>query len=492
MTSRPFGKHGKLRMASTTHVRKFDKPRPNAFLAAGYLFSKGSFAKEVPYDPHMYFSDEEISLAARAYTHGWDGFAPSRVFIYHYYFTPEESPQKHLHWKDQKKWRRLSRVSRARREYLFCGIEPVDNPEYLVDVENYSLGDARTMADYENFCGIDFKKQEVSEMALKGDNPKSLAAGSETPGSTSKRAIEIKDAKKEATKSVWMVPVERAERSELKTFFASGYNKSGTTFLQMLLNAHPTVNCASEQHFLTVRRALDTLATQYEEAPSYFDKCTAQQGIRFDKDQFIPRIYKQVLLELMHCGTDDTTTHSGLNDNSLFDQAAFLADLLPAAKFVFIIRDPRDVGISLWHHKRRVDENFAAKNSPIQKTIAGVCRAWPKHLAKLEDFGREYTGRAHIVRYESMIGPDRDAHAGEMLAFLGVAFNPETLNSMWRATDFDQLKKRESKMMTNGQDGFFRSAEPESWRHLLDNEQKQAAVDAAGSALEKYGYTIVD
>ena len=73
-------------MASTTHVRKFDKPRPNAFLAAGYLFSKGSFAKEVPYDPHMYFSDEEISLAARAYTHGWDGFAPSRVFIYHYHF----------------------------------------------------------------------------------------------------------------------------------------------------------------------------------------------------------------------------------------------------------------------------------------------------------------------------------------------------------------------------------------------------------------------
>ena len=31
----------------------------------------------------------------------------------------------------------------------------------------------------------------------------------------------------------------------LQFFFVSGYNKSGTTFLQMLLDAHSDINCSS-------------------------------------------------------------------------------------------------------------------------------------------------------------------------------------------------------------------------------------------------------
>ena len=39
----------------------------------------------VPYDPTLYFLGEEITLAVRAYTHGYDLFHPSETIVWHEY-----------------------------------------------------------------------------------------------------------------------------------------------------------------------------------------------------------------------------------------------------------------------------------------------------------------------------------------------------------------------------------------------------------------------
>ncbi len=41
------------------------RPRPTAFIAAGFLFGGSDWIREVPYDPHLYFHGEEATLAAR-------------------------------------------------------------------------------------------------------------------------------------------------------------------------------------------------------------------------------------------------------------------------------------------------------------------------------------------------------------------------------------------------------------------------------------------
>jgi hypothetical protein len=51
-------------------------PRRGRFLAAGFLFAPGRFVTDVPYDPYLYFFGEEITLAVRAFTHGYDFFHP--------------------------------------------------------------------------------------------------------------------------------------------------------------------------------------------------------------------------------------------------------------------------------------------------------------------------------------------------------------------------------------------------------------------------------
>ena len=47
-------------------------PELNSFLTACNLFGPIQFIEEVPYDPDMFFLGEEISLALRGFTKGWN------------------------------------------------------------------------------------------------------------------------------------------------------------------------------------------------------------------------------------------------------------------------------------------------------------------------------------------------------------------------------------------------------------------------------------
>ena len=50
------------------------EPVPSRFYSAHFCFTLGQFSKEVRHDPEFYFHGEEISIAVRAYTHGYDYF----------------------------------------------------------------------------------------------------------------------------------------------------------------------------------------------------------------------------------------------------------------------------------------------------------------------------------------------------------------------------------------------------------------------------------
>ena len=73
------------------------QPARARFVSAHFLFSLGAFVEEVPYDPSLYFVGEEITLAARAFTHGYDLFHPTEIIVWHEY-SREYRP--HKHWTD--------------------------------------------------------------------------------------------------------------------------------------------------------------------------------------------------------------------------------------------------------------------------------------------------------------------------------------------------------------------------------------------------------
>ena len=51
------------------------------FLCAHFIFAVSSFVEEVPYDPQLYFFGEEITLAIRAFTSGYDLYHPTQTVL---------------------------------------------------------------------------------------------------------------------------------------------------------------------------------------------------------------------------------------------------------------------------------------------------------------------------------------------------------------------------------------------------------------------------
>lgn len=132
-------------------------PQATAFIGAGTLFAPAGIIEEVPYDPHVYFTGEEITLAARLWTHGWDLFTPNRCAVYHEY---SERPNKRRHWHDHKRWLELSRRG-ARRVRHILGTEISTDPDIVQDAAKYALGTRRSLEAYEAFSGVDFRRKLI-------------------------------------------------------------------------------------------------------------------------------------------------------------------------------------------------------------------------------------------------------------------------------------------------------------------------------------------
>lgn len=133
------------------------RPMPSYLVAGGYLFGRREMFDQVPYDPHIYFIGEEMTHAARYYTHGWDGYAPSKCLIHHYY-TRKDSAK---HWRDEKQaWARLNDASYKRVRHLL-GIERTADPNALAELDRYGLGDARSLDDFQSAIGINFNAQVI-------------------------------------------------------------------------------------------------------------------------------------------------------------------------------------------------------------------------------------------------------------------------------------------------------------------------------------------
>lgn len=133
-----------------------DPPSPTMTVSQGFMFAPSEAFREVPFDPHIYFFHDEITLAVRLWTHGWDLYAMSRALIWHHWKRSERI----THWDDHKNLDAEEKRSRERAGHLLDSFIS-DNPAVLADLEKYGLGTERTLAEYQEFSGIDFVKKVI-------------------------------------------------------------------------------------------------------------------------------------------------------------------------------------------------------------------------------------------------------------------------------------------------------------------------------------------
>jgi len=134
------------------------EPVPARFYSAHFCFTLGSFVKEVPHDPEYYFHGEEISIAVRAYTWGYDLFHPHKTVVWHEYTRKGRKKQ----WDDDKQWVTKNVSCHKRNRKLF----EMDGEVKDIDFGVYDFGKERTLEDYERYAGISFKKRAVQKYTV--------------------------------------------------------------------------------------------------------------------------------------------------------------------------------------------------------------------------------------------------------------------------------------------------------------------------------------
>ena len=138
-------------------------PVPGSYVSGHFIFASGDFVRRVPYDPDFYFFGEEVSMSARAFTHGFDVFHPRRVGVRHRY--GREGARRH--WDDHSAWTVEQRRSLDKWAHIFA-------PEPYIAAAD-GLGTHRSLAEFEQWTGVDFRWRVIHSSALNGAPPPSAA-----------------------------------------------------------------------------------------------------------------------------------------------------------------------------------------------------------------------------------------------------------------------------------------------------------------------------
>jgi len=141
------------------YLKEEPKPIPGRFYSAHFAFTLGKFCEEVPHDPSFYFHGEEITIAVRAFTHGYDIFHPNEVLAWHEYTREGRTKN----WDDNQNWGEQNKITHSKTRQLLGIDGEICTPCNKKAFGKYGLGDTRTLKDYEIYAGIRFSDRSITK-----------------------------------------------------------------------------------------------------------------------------------------------------------------------------------------------------------------------------------------------------------------------------------------------------------------------------------------
>lgn len=157
-----------------SHIR-MNGPLPTPFITANFLFGPRQMFQNVPCDPYLFFRGQESTYSLRLWTHGYNVYQPDKNLLHHYWDskTRNEKGEKDVDYKSS-----ASEAALAARERVWhiLGLKPAENPESLIEINRYGLGQTRTPASFWAFSGVNIHTGHVEEFAQRGYWPYPPAA----------------------------------------------------------------------------------------------------------------------------------------------------------------------------------------------------------------------------------------------------------------------------------------------------------------------------
>ena len=190
-------------------------------------------------------------------------------------------------------------------------------------------------------------------------------------------------------------------------FFVCGAIKSGTTWLQLMLDAHPEITCRGEGHL--VNYLLPSLGKALQK---YNKEIRLKNNSIFKEIKGFPRFgtphhfalfQSAVGLLLAHYDRENIRfIGEKTPDNVLYLPS--LGRLFPNAQFLHVIRDGRDCAVSGWFHNLRISKEWAESEFGDFAAFAEhYAQGWAKNLRAGREFGARNSERYCEIRYEDLL-----------------------------------------------------------------------------------------
>jgi hypothetical protein len=285
----------------------------------------------------------------------------------------------------------------------------------------------------------------------------------------------------------------RQSGCSMDCFFVCGAPKSGTTWLQRILDAHREVACSGEGHFITrfsipaanVVKAYNQAlrvesADVYEGAPPY-GPITQAEFDEMVRGFILGRLRSRSVEAGVRWFGDKTPRYTHQLDR--------LHQLFPAARIFHIVRDPRDVAVSRLAHAERTGLAGAltAGTEAHRANVDAAISGWVEAVEKVTAFAGAQPGLVHELRYQDLHDDPAGAIA-RLFAFLGVDSGPELVRRIAAETSFEAMSGRRPGQLDPT--SFLRNGAPGDWRERLDPASAARVVEACGPLMRAKGVQL--
>ena len=271
-------------------------------------------------------------------------------------------------------------------------------------------------------------------------------------------------------------------------FFVVGVPKSGTTWLQSLLDAHVEITCSGEENFSKLLSNFEHVVNDYNKAMAANNQKLGANGhMLFTQENLEHLIVTATgqLFDNYNGGSDIKCI--GSKSPVMIETVRAYAHMIPGAKFIHIIRDGRDVCVSAWIRNLLWNEEGTRKRWPsFEIFVESTGLNWAGYINKARSVKIDFPDRYQEIHYERLHSDPESTIKG-ILEFLGVDASKPMIDLCIETASFEKLS-RGRKRGQEDNESFYRKGIIGDWKNHFDQNCIEAFMKHGGSMLRELGY----
>jgi len=267
-------------------------------------------------------------------------------------------------------------------------------------------------------------------------------------------------------------------------FFMTGLFKAGTTWMGLLLNAHPGLYCdAKEIHSFSAQVTELYTGKQIKDLPDGEAKVWGQNILEAKR----AALFWQII------SASNNPSAKRLGGRGPVANIRALIRAFPEIRIPVIMRDGRDVAVSAaFFHQKFYQQSYERffEDQELTRINPEYARGWGwqfqdfySQALRVRD---EFPDNVIVVRYEDLL-EDPIAGMAKVYGFLKVAADEGTVRSCVESCSFERLSGgRKTGEADNS--SFFRKGVAGDWKNYFTEEATRQFKEVAGDFLIESGY----